>query len=281
MFLSDLSLTKQGGIMAIKKSIMILGFGCALVMNLTGCGKFVTGASAKTYLENGDQYAQADLDLATQGLKLSFDLPIPNPKNPLDPIGRVGMKPIFSPSGGTQLEIAVNLTEAAHLPDVTEGTLPNGRELPIALKPGQTVLTLPIPGLHSVAYVGIGDRFALLGTALILREFDSIAQFLGGTNLFLPFEGQNGIRGVAGVFTSPSPSQSGLAVFVDISSVLKPAARSGLASAWMSGIPASALPRSASERVEFTFGDNSPEAQFLVVRELERLSHARGALHLE
>ncbi len=213
---------------------------CTLVMS--GCGKsgglkLVKNIQLKTYEMNGDAYAEMIATLDTGNIMLpALDLPIQNPKNPGVSIGHVSIKPVLG--GGSDLGLAVNITQASKGTAGTGGTLPNGTSLPVGGLGGATVIGLTIGNTGSKVYLALGPQTAVLGVAVVIKEFDSIGKNVGGINIFPSFKVGNNITGVAGIFTSATPSQSGIAVFADASSILPGAAATASVLAVRGGYPA-------------------------------------------
>ena len=195
-----------------------------LMFTSGGCGKkgvggLVSGAQFSTTEENGDLFGNLNVLLSTGGVLLpSFDLPILNPKNPGAIYGTISMRDALS--AGTQLGISVNLSEISGLEGADGSLLPNGRAIPVFLGAGVRPLSVAVSG-RSRVYFAFSEGTAVIGTAIVIPEFDKIASYVGAVDLFFPFQGENGVRGAAGLFSSPQSGQSGIAVFVDASSVLQ------------------------------------------------------------
>jgi len=195
-----------------------------LMFTSGGCGKkgvggLVSGAQFSTTEENGDLFGNLNVLLSTGGVLLpSFDLPILNPRNPGAVYGTISMRDALS--AGTQLGISVNLSEISGLEGADGSLLPNGRAIPVFLAPGVQPISVAVSG-RSRVYFAISEGTAVIGTAIVIPEFDKIASYVGAVDLFFPFQGENGVRGAAGLFSSPQSGQSGIAVFVDASSVLQ------------------------------------------------------------
>ncbi|MFN7685905.1 MAG: hypothetical protein ACK5QT_10910 [Oligoflexia bacterium] len=213
------SLNSQTRLFALSSALF------ALTLNAAGCGKkgagsFVTQAKFQTSEENGQLIGDLKLMLNTSGVQLpSFVVPIADPKEPGRFYGAISMRDALGI--GTELGVRIHLDEIPGLNgSVDSSQLPNGKPIPVALPTGVTAVAIPIQE-RSRAYVAFGERTALVGTAVVIREFDRLASAIGGTDLFFPFTGDHGIRGVAGLFSSSESGQSGLAVFVDVGPALQ------------------------------------------------------------
>jgi len=194
-----------------------------LSLSLTACGKagsnaFVSGAQFLTEEENGEIYGDLKVRLNTGNVLLpAFDIPILNTSVPGAIYGAVSMRDAL-PSG-TQLGIRVNLSQISGLDGADGSLLPNGRAIPVVMAGGARPIAVSIQDQTRI-YLGFQKDAALFGAAVVIREFDKIAQSVGAIDVFFPFQGENGIRGAAGLFSSAQSGQSGLAVFVDVASVL-------------------------------------------------------------
>jgi len=201
-------------------SISVLGFAS------TGCGKngiggLVSSARFQTIEENGELYGDLKVMLNTGSVLFpSFDIPIFNPKDPAVSYGEIALRDALGQ--GTELGIRVNLNSVAGgalSSDLDASLLPNGRAIPVALANDVRPVAVRIKESSRV-YFAFGPKTAMVGTAIVISEFDKLARYIGGVDVFFPFQGQDGIRGAVGLFSSAVPNQSGLAVFVDVGSVL-------------------------------------------------------------
>ena len=166
--------------------------------------------------------------LKTGNLRMpSFEIPIYDSYPGGRAIGSIGMRDALS--AGTQLQVQVNLGAIGGINAENGSRLPNGRPIPVVLTPGTAAVALPIRG-NSKLYFAFSETQALLGTALVIPEFDNLSGNIGAIDLYFPFEDASGLRGVAGLFSSDRPGQSGLAVFVDVGPALKPSGFSSKAS---------------------------------------------------
>ncbi len=189
-----------------------------------GCGKgggssLVSGARFSTAEEQGDLFGDLKVVLNTGNVMLpAFDVPILNPRNPGAIYGAVSMRDALP--YGTEIGVRVNLSEIAGVEGLDGTTLPNGRPIPVALSQGVQPYSVAIRG-NSRVYFAFSESTALIGTAVVISEMDRVGSYVGPIDLFFPFEAENGVRGAAGIFSSVQSGQSGVAVFVDASSVMK------------------------------------------------------------
>ncbi|MBF0299368.1 MAG: hypothetical protein HQK51_11650 [Oligoflexia bacterium] len=177
-----------------------------------------------TSLVDGDVWlgVGATFDLGAMSFT-SIKLPIIDPYDKTRVYGEINFAPTFS-GNYNAIEIKVNLSDCAKIPG-SSATLPNGNALPMSGLDGR-VVALDIDQIHSKIYLALDHNLTLLGFAISIKEFDVVAQYVGGANIFLGFSipGVNGsdyIKGNVGLYTSLNTSyESGLAFFVDISSVM-------------------------------------------------------------
>lgn len=210
----------------MKSKFVGLGWVGALgiVAVLSGCGKggafsFVQDAKVEAYQLDDGAYVELSTLLDTGALDFGVSLPLVDPKRPGERYGTLSLRPSLE-GPGSELSVAVNVTRLIDLPGTGAALLPNGTPIPVAGLSGP-VIALQAGSLSRV-YVSVDpqnlDR-VMIGTALVVREFDQIAKNLPGVNIFPAFQISETVRGVAGLFTGAAPDQSGIAVFV--SAVLK------------------------------------------------------------
>lgn len=139
-------------------------------------------------------------------------------------IGNLNLGNLFSggssasSSPNSQLQnILLNLSPGAALAGSTDlgMTLPNGKPLPEALgfAPGE-IRGIPLLNQSRVYVGGDAKTRMIVGVALTLKELDAVsATLLLPTNAFVPRNFSGATRGLAGIYTSPLPGQSGIAIF--------------------------------------------------------------------
>lgn len=209
-----------------------LGLLCSLSVLATGCGKnagvasMVEGIEVRTYENAGDLWAELKAQLSTGALILSgLNLPILDPKNPGAVYGNLAVNSTFCGSascGGSQLTVQLNVSKITHTSALSP-LLPNGTSIPVGGLESTTIVALPVGNTGARIYVGIGSNVALLGFALPFKEFDKIGTYVPGINLFQPFgQGTDSVHGVVGLFTGAGAGQNGMALFIDMSGLLKP-----------------------------------------------------------
>ena len=151
----------------------------------------------------------AEVDLGNLTLP-SFVIPIQDPRTQL----KLGQVSLGTASDGKPL-ITMSLDETAvlHADSTLGATLPNGNPIPGALGvPSGELLAFPILQ-YSRVYIG-GDlkNKVYAGVALSIQQLDAVAGNLGGGNIFFS-KSFGPVNGVAGLFTSATPHETGIAVF--------------------------------------------------------------------
>ena len=75
--------------------------------------------------------------------------------------------------------------------------------------------------MKSEIYLALDRDTMMMGFAIVIKEFDKVADAIPGANIFLGFDIKGAI-GTVGIFTSPRSFESGLAFFLDLSGVVTP-----------------------------------------------------------
>jgi hypothetical protein len=193
---------------------------------LVSCGKgsanqFVKSVSVSTKDIDGDDWVSLNSVIEIAGAQVpAITLPIVDPRNPSDVYGKIALSPVLG-SMQSNVELSVNLSRATGLANSDYATLPNGNNLPFSVPAGIDVIELDIPQISSKIYLALGPQTVMFGYALALKEFDVVARYLPGANIFMGFN-IGPVRGNAGVFTSTESGKSGLALFADIGQVVYP-----------------------------------------------------------
>lgn len=202
-------------------SIMLISLGL-----FQSCGKgsgqnqYVSDIYLETKTIDGDSWIYLKSVLNIGGLSLpSLALPIVDPRNPGEQFGEVSMIPVLG-GQSNEISIGVNLSKAANLPTQAGISLPNGQGLPLRVPAGVDLMQLTVGQTNSKIYLGLGNDTAFMGFAVAIKEFDQIARYLPGANIFMGFN-IKGVLGSAGIFTSDVSGQSGIGLFVDLGTLLK------------------------------------------------------------
>ncbi|MBF0314840.1 MAG: hypothetical protein HQK50_02110 [Oligoflexia bacterium] len=192
---------------------LVLTIGCGQVEN-----KVVKDVSLKASIEDSEVWLglSAVFNLGSMSMT-GIKLPIIDPNDSSKVYGEIFFKPTME-GNYNEVGAKINLSYAAKLPGGF-ASLPNGEELPVGGSNSSQIIELAISQIHSKVYIGLDQNFTLFGFAISIKEFDTLAKYVGGANIFLGFN-IKGIRGMVGVYTGLDTLQSGLAFFVDLSSVI-------------------------------------------------------------
>lgn len=258
----------------------------AFVSLTAACGaqdkNWVKDANIETYNMNGEIYGSITTYLDSGSMSLpNLTLPIYDRRNPGQPVGSFTIKQSLFGDAKSELTVAVNLSQVADLPGTgAAAVLPNGEPLPVAGIDPANLLVFDVAGSKAKVYLDLdtlGGR-AMFGVAVPIKQFDQIGRYTGGANLFPAFELENGMRGTFGIFTGITSGNSGFALFLDASSLLKAQPAAGLSIASASG-PQRAL--SVVPR-EFDYLDQAPNQrkEEQIARGLHKLNQRRTRLDL-
>lgn len=216
----------------VSKLVTALSISAAAI-TATGCGSqaggvgnMLTAIQVQTYNQGGDLWASMTSQIDTGAMILAgVTIPIVNPHDPSVQLGSLSMQSnLCNPNGicqgGGTLTIAVNVTQVSHA-QILDNKLPNGTMIPVGQAVNNAIVALPLGGTGGKLYVAFGQNIAMLGVALPFSALDNVGQYIPGVNIFEPFA-NNGISGIVGIFTGSSVKTTGVALFVDLSSLLKP-----------------------------------------------------------
>jgi hypothetical protein len=202
------------------KTVLNLVLGASL-LSVVACKKedsFVKDLHLKTKNVDESVYVEVSSILDLKNIQLpSLQFPIKNFNN-----GDVYGSLYFAPTldGRSEIAVDINLTTITKLPAV-DPSLPNGLKLPVGGADRLNVVQVDIPQVNGRVYVALDTlkKFAMVGFAVSIPQADGIGTAIGEGQLFPNFK-IGKVNLFAGVYTSTSPSSTGIAVFTDISSVL-------------------------------------------------------------
>lgn len=211
------------------KNLILSGSLVAMSLLTTGCGgvnSILTAVTMNTFTDaNNDSNVQVAAIVNTGALQFpSTTVPIIDPKNPSKPLGSFSL---LSVAGTTlnEFQMTLDLNRALKSNIIANPTLPNGNPLPVA---GLGSIISFNAGLgNSQVYLGWSATTKIIGFAAAIKEFDVIAQYVPGANLFLNFT-LGATTGLAGVFTSTQSAHSGIGLFFNASNLPLPASVSSL-----------------------------------------------------
>lgn len=183
--------------------------GAVILSGLTGCGKNGLNVESVTVtsptIEN-DRYVDVTLNYSLLGTTLpsiQANLPFET--------GSISM------NGTNAIELKLNIDRLAQI-EPTNALLPNGGVLPIDLTNAETI-DLLIPKTKSHIYFASGPNALAVGFAFSISAFDNLGATLGTNSIFLPIT-VSGFDIATGIFTSTTKSQSGIALFLDVSGAI-------------------------------------------------------------
>ncbi len=198
------------------------------VLFLSACGsnsiiQSITVSS--TVDQDQNQWVNLDSKIKLGALTFpSLSLPIFNPKNPGEVLGKVSLSTGID--GSNQLSVQANLNKLKGNALAQDRLLPNGDQIPISGMDG--VVSIKIKDSSKI-FVGANATQFMVGLALVIPAFDSIGKYIpGGASLFFPMPAASKINGVAGVFTG-GQGQNGLGLFVLTPNTIQLNAKSTLA----------------------------------------------------
>jgi hypothetical protein len=204
---------------------MGLVFGAFLALSACGggSGSFVTDVQLKSYEVNGDVFAEMTATIDMQGMTLPpLSFPISDPSNPAMTIGEFARAQNPANPAEAIMTMRMDLTQVAALKSAGgPALLPNGTLIPLAGYNASDILEFSAFQDLIKIYISLDttQNRAMMGVAIPIQELNSIMSFGAGANLFPQFN-INGVSGVYGVFTGNYTGQNGVALFVDMSSLL-------------------------------------------------------------
>lgn len=193
------------------KSLRIV-FLCIVSVFLVSCGSnkpMVNDVKVSTSVDGQDVMLSLTADLGIGNLQLpNASLPIILPKDGRE-IGQVSLSGVLG--GKNILSIDINVSETANL-EFASARLPNGAMIPLIAD--NSVLKIPVDNV--VVYLSLLEGAQAIGVAVPIKSFDKAGRKVGTTTL-MPVFSKNGNLGAAGIFTSKTSGQNGIAVVTDIS----------------------------------------------------------------
>jgi len=186
-----------------------------LVQSMTACSnsQFLKSMSLSVTDQNNQSFINLTTEVAMGNIALAeLTIPITDPKNGKE-LGSVALQ--TAADGNQEIVLSVNSTAVLSGNASLGSTLPNGRAIPGATGVSTSAL-VGIPVLNnSVVYVG-GDMKAhiIVGMAITIQAFDTLS-VIGNSNIFFQETFNTSLSGLAGLYTSTTPDQSGIAVFAE------------------------------------------------------------------
>ena|GEM_PF-3279359 len=204
-----------------RPSVRTMGFlslqFCLAAFALTACGPApdlsLKGVDVSTSQVGADTDVSLEAIVSLGSLQFpDVEFPVVNPKT-FEPLGELDLQHLSD--GTNRISISVDYSQATQLDPSLGKTLPNGREIPLALG-AQDATLVGIPALeNSRIYVG-GDLKSdlFVGVAIAISAFDSaLNQVPLPLNIFFSQPFSSELTGIAGLFTGTEKGQNGIAVF--------------------------------------------------------------------
>jgi len=248
----------------------------------SGCGKdqgqsLVQGVQLSSHQENSDVYLALTTQLNTGATQfVALNVSIADPKYPGEFFGSLALKQAFN--GMAELTLDLNVSKLSNHQLDIGSKLPNGTDIPVGGLGNVPVISIPIGHSGSRVYFAYGQNVAMIGTAIVIGEFNGLGGYVGNANIFPMFDFGHGVRGLGGVFAGQQQSQSGVAVFVDASTALASSAPELAVSKSLGKIAASE-PSSAS--LTFAAPQTSKATKDRVNKALYKLHSKRARLHAQ
>lgn len=191
------------------------------VLSLAACSQegLIKGAELSTKVTQGDVYVSLKTHVDSNNLQImSVQLPIYNPENHTEMLGMLTVSSMVP--GITDIDLTLNFSRVTNIPALqAEKGLPNGTLFPVMGVNASEWYSIPLSDSRvSKLYLNLDLQApkVVLGYAL---GTDSLSAGIVA-NLFTGFNAQ-GVTGYGGVYSGLLPGQSGVAVFADVTSVLK------------------------------------------------------------
>jgi hypothetical protein len=174
--------------------------------------QFLKGMNLAVNERNSENYVDLSAEIDMGNISLAgLSLPIYDPHSNLE-IGQVGLG--TAADGKQQITLSLNATSVLSGDPTLGATLPNGRPIPSAVgAPTNTLMGIQVLN-YSRVYIG-GDLKSTIyvGVALAIQALDSVTGSIGSANLFFAETFNSNLSGVAGIFSSATAHQNGIAVF--------------------------------------------------------------------
>jgi hypothetical protein len=201
-------------IQKISKSLLVLAL-LAMGQTLTACtnSQFLKAMDLSVTEQNNDAYINLSTEVSLGNIAIaSAQIAITDPNTKVE-YGQIA----FSTAADGNQQVTLSLNETAVTAGSTSlgNTLPNGRVIPT----GTGVNTAGLIGIpvlnNSMVYVG-GDLKTkiVIGMAVTISAFDSLS-VIGNSNIFFQGTFNTSLSGLAGLYTSTTPNQSGIAIFAE------------------------------------------------------------------
>jgi hypothetical protein len=273
------------------KKIVLGLFVCSVVLLQNGCssssvGSTVSGLTVSSSVQNGDVWASLNADLSSSGFIISsLNVPIVDPKNTSIEYGQISLSPVVCSSGtvcveGSQLSLSINLTAVAALPTTTTD-LPNGTPVPLS---GLTnLIGLSIGKTGGVVYLDLSSNTAVIGVAFPFAALNGVGTYVPGLDIFDTLSFGN-VPAYIGVFAGSGTNETGLALFVNASSVIYPTTTIPTTTAdavQAQAVLANAAVPSSSEKISLKANKGSAYQEYVLLSGIQSLGNKHTVLELK
>jgi hypothetical protein len=234
------------GLMVLGQSLMA----CSNSQFLKGMNLAVNERASQSYVD-----LSAEIDMGNVSLA-GLSVPIYDPHSNLE-IGQVGLG--TAADGKQQITLSLNATSVLSGDPSLGSTLPNGRAIPSAVgAPANTLMGIQVLN-YSRVYIG-GDMKSTIyvGIALAIQALDNVTSNLGSTNLFFAETFNTQLSGVAGIFSSATAHQNGIAVFGKYTAPTTTTPATTTIAASTTSIPTMAFKSMGHEQAQSDFAVSSP-----------------------
>ncbi|MDR3607714.1 MAG: hypothetical protein P4M08_10075 [Oligoflexia bacterium] len=212
------------------------------------------------------------LDTSSYGLA-ELNIPVVDPKNPSIQYGVINITPTVCSTStclnGGELNLTLDLSTIIHIESAST-TLPNGTPFPILFSsPATTVYAAPVGSSGGKVYAAIGGGAYLIGAAIPFAGLTGPGSYTPGLDVFDAVKSSN-ITTYIGYFAGApnTVDQTGVGVFVDLSSAINALAMRGGAAAARIEKSAQALGGTAKTSSAARPGNGSPEEEQLFLYNL-------------
>ena len=189
------------GLLIIGQSLMA----CSNSQFLKSMNLAVNERDSQSYVDLSAEIDMGNISLA------GISVPIYDPHSNVE-IGQIGLG--AAADGKEQITLSLNATSVLSGDPTLGATLPNGRAIPSSVGAATNELMGIQVLQYSRVYIG-GDLKSTIyvGVALAIQALDSVTSNIGSANLFFAETFNANLSGVAGIFTSATAHQNGIAVF--------------------------------------------------------------------
>lgn len=194
------------------KTLLLVGF----ALTMAACGQnsssVVQNIKVRSYEDTSSH--ETMVEMVAQLNSSNIVMPIAtvtvvDPKNNNRTLGTINLETTID--GQSVLRMVANASAIKMGNYETDTKLPNGNPVPIS---GLTHLyALQDQRTKTKIYIGDANDKLFFGTAVSIKEFDGLAQYIPGSSMFFALPTASGVRGLAGFFTGLTSGTSGLGVF--------------------------------------------------------------------